>query len=101
MPPERLRMDQRPRHPWLVLRVPDGREGTVRDSQGRLSEARATTGREAETRATARITLQEDEGNSSPAENPRSVSDQERPKAHGGARDLVTHGQGSSRYSVT
>jgi hypothetical protein len=61
-----------------MLREPDDLEGTVRDTQGWLSEAQATTGHEAETRVIARITLQEDEGNSPLGEDPQSVSDQGR-----------------------
>jgi hypothetical protein len=61
-----------------MLREPDDLEGTVRDTQGWLSEAQATTGHEAETRVIARLTLQEDEGNSPPGEDPQSVSDQGR-----------------------
>src|SRR5690348_2598827 len=78
MPPERLRIDQRPRHPWLMLGEPDDLKGIVRDTQGRLSEAQATAGHEAETRVVARIALQEDEGNGPFGEDLQSVSDEGR-----------------------
>jgi len=71
MPPERLCIDQRPRHPWLILRELDGLEGAVRDTEGWLSEAQATAAREAETRVIARIALQEDKGNRSLGEDPK------------------------------
>lgn len=74
-----------------MLREPDDLEGAVRDAQGWLSKAQATTGREAETRVIARITLQEDEGNSPFGEDPQSVSDQGR--ADTPLMELRRHGQ--------
>jgi hypothetical protein len=48
VPPERLCVDQRPGHPWLIRREPDGLEGTIRNAQGWLPEALAATGRKTE-----------------------------------------------------
>lgn len=74
-----------------MLREPDDLEGTVRDTQGWLSEAEAATGHEAETRVIARITLQEDEGNSPLGEDLQSASDEGR--ADTSSMQLGHHGQ--------
>ena len=49
VPPERLCVDQCPRHPRLILRELDGLECTIWNAQGWLPEAPVATGRKAET----------------------------------------------------
>ena len=49
VPPERLCVDQCPRHPRLILRELDGLECTIWNAQGWLPEALVATGRKAET----------------------------------------------------